>query len=108
MKVKKEKLLLRKKDLEDEKDQPRQRDREELTHLLHDVWREDSRGEGPTEDVRELLVQATDAHALKVPVWVDDGLTRLSGLRFPLIFRKANIQKRLNTLLTSGSHLFHV
>lgn len=53
-----------------------------LTHLLHYVWRKDSWGEGPTEDVRELLVQASNPHALKVPVGVDDGLPRPSGLWF--------------------------
>lgn len=62
----------------------RERGRENLrlTHLLHYVWRKDSWGEGPTEDVRELFVQASDPHALKVPVGVDDGLPRASGLWF--------------------------
>lgn len=51
-----------------------------LTHLFHNVRREDTRGEGSAEDVGELLVQTTNAHALKVPVRVDDGLTLLFGL----------------------------
>lgn len=51
-----------------------------LTHLLHDVGGEDAGGEGAAEDVGELLVQAADAHLLKVPVGVDDGLPGLLGL----------------------------
>lgn len=50
------------------------------THLFHDVWGEDTRGEGPTEDVGELLIQTTNAHPLEVPVRIDDGLTGLFGL----------------------------
>lgn len=53
-----------------------------LTHLFYYVCREDSGGEGSTEDVRKLLVKAADTHPLKVPVWADDGLARLSGLGF--------------------------
>lgn len=59
------------------------RGRGELTHLLDYVRREDSGGEGPTENVRELLVEAADTHLLKVPVRADDGLTRISGFSFP-------------------------
>lgn len=57
--------------------------REELTHLFHDVQRENPRGESSAEDVGKLLVEAADAHFLKVPIGVDDGLPRLSGLGFP-------------------------
>lgn len=53
-----------------------------LTHLFHYVWREDSRCEGTAEDVGKLLIQAADTHLLKVPVWADDRLTRISGLGF--------------------------
>lgn len=53
-----------------------------LTHLLDYIMGEDSGGKGSTEDVGELLVEASDAHPLKVPVWTDDGLARLSGLCF--------------------------
>lgn len=74
----------RKREAETEREtETERRIEKKLTHLLHNVWREDSGGEGPTEDVGELFVQATDTHALKVPVWVDDRLARLSGLRLP-------------------------
>lgn len=53
-----------------------------LTHLFHYVWREDTRCEGTAEYVGKLLIQAADAHLLKVPVWADDRLTRISGLGF--------------------------
>ena len=53
-----------------------------LTHLLYNVRREDSGGEGSAEDVRELPVEAANAHLLKVPVGADDGLPRLSGFGF--------------------------
>ena len=56
------------------------RHNERLTHLLHDVGGEDAGGEGTAEDVGELPVQAADAHLLKVPLGVDDGLPRLLGL----------------------------
>lgn len=59
------------------------RERGKLTHQFHYVWREDSGGECSTEDVRKLLVEAANTHLLKVPVWADDGLARLSGLGFP-------------------------
>lgn len=58
-------------------------ERRKLTHLFDYVWREDSGGEGSTEDVRKLLVEAANSHPLKVPVWADDGLARPSGLGFP-------------------------
>lgn len=51
-----------------------------LTHLLHNVRREDSGSKGSAEDVGEFLVQASDSHLLKVPVWVDDCLACLLGL----------------------------
>lgn len=53
-----------------------------LTHLFHDVWWKDSRCKGTAEDVGKLLVQAADAHFLKVPIWADDGLTRIPGFCF--------------------------
>lgn len=62
--------------------------REFLTHLLHDVWREDSRSEGPAENVGEFLVQASDAHLLEVPLWVDDRLSSLLGLRLTCDLQK--------------------
>lgn len=46
-----------------------------LTHLFNYVWREHSGGEGSPEDVRKLLVKATNAHPLKVPVWANNRLT---------------------------------
>ena len=42
--------------------------------LLHDLGREDARGEGSPEDGVELVVQAADAHLGEVPVRVYDGL----------------------------------
>mmetsp|Transcript_17184 Transcript_17184/g.31188 ORF Transcript_17184/g.31188 Transcript_17184/m.31188 type:complete len:231 (-) Transcript_17184:632-1324(-) len=43
-------------------------------HLLNDVTREDARGERTTEDLIELVVQATDAHFGEVEVLVEDSL----------------------------------
>lgn len=71
-------------------------ERDKLTHLFHYVCREDSGGEGSTEDVRKLLVKAADTHLLKVPVWADDGLARLSGLSFP--WRRVGQKKTVNML----------
>lgn len=53
-----------------------------LTHLLHNVRRENPRGEGSAEDIWELLVQASDSHPLKIPFGVNDGLSRTSRLCF--------------------------
>lgn len=53
-----------------------------LTHLLHEIRREDSGGKGSAEDVRKLFVKASYTHLFKVPVWGDDGLVRFSGLGF--------------------------
>lgn len=69
-----------------------------LTHLFHDVRREDTRGEGSAEDVRELLVQTTNAHALKVPVRVDDGLTLLFGLGLASWAERSQIQRYLKCI----------
>lgn len=53
-----------------------------LTHLLHYIWRKDSRSKSPAEDGWKLFVQPSNAHALKVPVRVNDGLARTSSLCF--------------------------
>ena len=45
------------------------------SQLLHDLWREDARGEGPSEDGVELVVQAADPHLGEVPVRVYYGLS---------------------------------
>ena len=79
-----------------------------LTHLLHNVWREDSGGEGPTEDVGELFVQATDAHALKVPVWVDDRLARLSGLRLPCRGHRHSYKHTVHSGSIQALNFFHI
>lgn len=50
-----------------------------LTHLLHNVWRKDSGCKGSAEYVREFLVQASNSHLFKIPVWVDDCLPSLLG-----------------------------
>lgn len=76
-------------------------ERDKLTHLFHYVCREDSGGEGSTEDVRKLLVKAADTHLLKVPVWADDGLARLSGLSFP--WRRVG-QKKKNSKYVALIH----
>ena len=44
------------------------------SQLLHNLRREDARGEGPSEDSVELVVQAANPHLCEVPVWIDDGL----------------------------------
>ena len=36
--------------------------------------RKDTRGKCSSEYCRELIVEASDAHLVKVPVWVDDRL----------------------------------
>ena len=73
-----------------------------LTHLFHNVRREDSGGEGTAEDVGELLVQTTDAHLLKVPVRVDDTLSLLFG--FGLSYR--DMRRPVETSETSNKLLF--
>lgn len=56
-----------------------------LTHLFHYVWWENSGCKGTSENIRKFLVQAADAHFLKIPVWADDGLTRISCLGFSCV-----------------------
>lgn len=56
-----------------------------LTHLLHNVRREDSGSKGSAEDGGEFLVQTSDSHLLKVPVRVDDCLSCLLGLCLTLL-----------------------
>lgn len=68
-----------------------------LTHLLHDVRREDSRRKGSAENVGEFFVQASDSHLLKVPVWVDDRLSRLLGLRLPCECMNTNYSAKYST-----------
>lgn len=70
-----------------------------FTHLFNDVWRKDSGSKGSPENVRELLVQTSDSHLLKVPVWVDDGLSGLLGLGLPCDHADRTRQNQTELLL---------
>lgn len=81
------------------------RERGKLTHQFHYVWGEDSGGEGSTEDVRKLLVEAANAHLLKVPVGANDGRARLSCLGFSWRGSDRKRQPHVGYLLKKHLHL---
>lgn len=70
--------------------------RASLTHLLHNVRRENPGSEGSAENVGELLVQTSNSHLLKVPVRVDDCLSSLLGFCLTCKNKQTNIYRKFD------------